>query len=120
MNMFGVQQCQNTVQHSMLVLGIPIPILNSDIAQRTAISDEDIVCHVMDYGVPRRNKPILLETNYKELRSGSIEINGVEIETSPLSSYKKALKIAEELKTWIDKGNFLLTNPVKLLASEGC
>jgi CBS domain-containing protein len=100
--------------------GIPIPILNSDIAQKTAISDEDIVCHVMDYGVARRSKPTLLETNYKELRSGSIEINGVEIETSPLSSYKKALNIAEELKSWIDHGEFLLTNPVNLLASEGC
>ena len=99
--------------------GIPIPILNSDIAQRTAISDEDIVCHVLDYGVAKRSKPTMLETNYKELRSGSIEINGVEIESSPLSSYKKALKIAEELKSWIDNGDFLLTNPVKLLASEG-
>ena len=99
--------------------GIPIPILNSDIAQRTAISDEDIVCHVLDYGVAKRNKPIILETNYKELRSGSIEINGVDIESSPLSSYKKALKIAEELKSWMDNGDFLLTNPVKLLASEG-
>ncbi len=99
--------------------GIPIPILNSDIAQRTAISDEDIVCHVIDYGVAKRSKPTMLETNYKELRSGSIEINGVEIESSPLSSYKKALKIAEELKSWIDNGDFLLTNPVKLLASEG-
>ena len=99
--------------------GIPIPILNSDIAQKTAISDEDIICHVLDYGVAKRSKPTMLETNYKELRSGSIEINGVEIETSPLSSYKKALKIAEELKSWIDKGDFLLTNPVKLLASTG-
>jgi uncharacterized protein (DUF39 family)/CBS domain-containing protein len=99
--------------------GIPIPILNSDIAQRTGISDEDITCNIMDYGVPRRNKPKVLETNYKELRSGSIEFNGTEIETSPLSSYKKALNIAEDLKSWIDKGNFLLTNPVKLLASEG-
>ncbi|MDD3985990.1 MAG: homocysteine biosynthesis protein, partial [Methanobacterium sp.] len=98
--------------------GIPIPILNSDIAQRTAISDEDIICHVLDYGVAKRSKPSLLETNYKELRSGSIEINGVEIESSPLSSYKKALKIAEELKAWIDNGDFFLTNPVKLLASK--
>ena len=69
--------------------------------------------------MPKRNKPIVVETNYKELRSGSIEINGVEIESSPLSSYKKALEIAEELKSWIDKGNFFLTNPVKLLASQG-
>jgi uncharacterized protein (DUF39 family)/predicted transcriptional regulator len=99
--------------------GIPIPILNSDIAQKTAISDEDIVCQIMDYGVPKRSKPVILETNYKELRSGSVEINGVEIETSPLSSYKKALEIAEELKSWIDNGDFLLSNPVKLLVSEG-
>ena len=91
--------------------GIPIPILNSDIAQRTAISDEDIVCHVMDYGVPRRSKPCLLETNYKELRSGSIEINGFEIETSPLSSYKKALKIAEELKIMDHQGRFYAYKP---------
>lgn len=100
-------------------VGVPIPILNSDIAQRTAISDEDITCHVTDYGVPRRSKPTVLETNYKELRSGSIEINGVEVETSPLSSYKKALKIAKELQSWIENGNFMLSTPVKLLASTG-
>ena len=100
-------------------VGVPIPILNSNIAQHTAISDEDITCHVADYGVPKRNKPTVLETNYKELRSGSIEINGVEIETSPLSSYKKALKIAKELQSWIENGNFMLSTPVKLLASTG-
>lgn len=100
-------------------VGIPIPVLNEDIAQRTAISDEDIVCHVMDYGVQKRSKPTIMETNYKELRSGSIEINGTEIETSPLSSYKTALNIAKELKQWIENGKFMLTKPVKLLASEG-
>lgn len=100
-------------------MGIPIPVLNEDIALRTAISDEDIVCNVMDYGVQKRSKPTVLETNYKELRSGSIEINGVEIETSALSSYKTALKIAKELKQWIENGKFQLTSPVKLLASEG-
>ncbi len=99
--------------------GIPIPILNSDIAQRTSITDEEITCHVMDYGVPRRNKPMVLETNYKELRSGSVEINGIEVKSSPLSSYKKSLEIASKLKDWIDKGEFMLTNPVKMLASEG-
>ncbi len=99
--------------------GIPIPILNSDIAQRTSISDEEIACHIMDYGVPRRSKPMVLETNYKELRSGSVEINGMEVKSSPLSSYKKALEIATKLKEWIDNGEFMLTNPVKMLASEG-
>ncbi len=100
-------------------VGVPIPILNSDIARRTAIADEEITCHVTDYGVARRSKPTILETNYKELRSGSIEINGVEVETSPLSSYKKSVKIAKELQSWIENGKFLLTSPVNLLAHEG-
>jgi uncharacterized protein (DUF39 family) len=99
--------------------GIPIPVLNEDIARRTAISDEDIVCQVVDYGVPRRSRPVIRETNYKELKTGKIEINGVEVNASPLSSYKKAEEIANELKSWITKGNFFLTEPVKKVPSEG-
>ncbi|NYB52219.1 MAG: homocysteine biosynthesis protein [Methanobacteriaceae archaeon] len=100
--------------------GIPIPILNEEIAQRTGISDADIYCNIYDYGVPRRNRPVIQETNYEELRTGKIEINGREVQTSPLSSFKKAIEIAEELKKWIDRGEFLLTNPVKSIPSSGC
>lgn len=99
--------------------GIPIPVLNEDIAAATGISDEEIVCRVIDYGVPRRSRPVIMETNYKELKSGKIEINGVEVPTSPLSSLKKAREIAEELKSWIDRGDFLLTEPLKPLPSRG-
>lgn len=99
--------------------GIPIPILNSEIALKTAISDEDIKCRIMDYGVPRRSRPVIKDTDYKELKSGIIELNGVEIPTSPLSSNKKALQVARELKNWIDKGEFLLTQPVQKLSSRG-
>lgn len=99
--------------------GIPIPILNEQIAERTAISDEDIICQVVDYGVPRRSRPVLKETNYKELKTGKIEINGVEVNASPLSSYKKAEEIANELKSWINKGNFFLTEPIMRIPSEG-
>ena len=100
-------------------IGVPIPILNEDIAKRTAVSDEDIVCKIYDYGVSRRNKPVLSETNYKELRSGKIEINGKEILTSSLSSYKKAKEIAIELKNRIENKEFLLTKPIKLLPNKG-
>lgn len=99
--------------------GIPIPILNEEIAQRTGISDHDISCNIYDYGVPRRSRPIIQETNYQELRTGKIEINGREVQTSPLSSFKTALKIAEELKVWIEKGEFFLTNPVKNIPNAG-
>lgn len=99
--------------------GIPIPILNQEIAQRTAISDEEIACQIVDYGVPRRNRPIVKKTNYHELKTGAIELNGVEVPTSPLSSQKKALEIALKLKDWIDKGEFYLTSPVEKLPSKG-
>ena len=99
--------------------GIPIPILNEEIALQTAISDDEIICNIMDYGVPRRSRPQVKETNYQELKSGIVDINGVEVATSPLSSQKKALEIAEELKRWIDKGKFLLTSPVQKLPSKG-
>jgi uncharacterized protein (DUF39 family)/predicted transcriptional regulator len=99
--------------------GIPIPILNEEIAKRTAISDEKITCRIYDYGVPRRSRPVIKETNYKELKTGKIEINGVEIKTSPLSSYKKAGEVANELKSWIDNGKFFLTEPVNRIPSKG-
>lgn len=99
--------------------GIPIPILNERIAKRTAISDEDITCRIFDYGIPRRSRPVLKETNYKELKTGKIEIKGIEIKTSPLSSYKKAEEVACELKEWISKGKFFLTEPVNHIPSKG-
>lgn len=98
--------------------GIPIPILNEKIAKRTAISDKDITCKIIDYGVPRRSRPVIKETNYRELKTGKIEINGVEVKTSPLSSYKKAEEVALELKDWINKANFFLSEPVNHIPSK--
>ncbi len=99
--------------------GVPIPVLNEEIALRTSISDEDIKCHIFDYGVPRRSRPVIKETNYKELKSGKIEINGMEVPTSPLSSHKRATLVAEQLKKWIEKGDFFLSSPVKMLPNQG-
>lgn len=99
-------------------VGVPIPILNENIAKRTAISDEDITCRIMDYGMARRNRPIIGETNYKELKSGKIEIGGMEVPTSPLSSHKKAEEIAEKLKTWIEERKFFVTKPIEKVPSE--
>ena len=99
-------------------IGIPIPILNEGIALRTAVSDEDIVTNVLDYGVARRERPVLRKVSYKELKSGSIEINGKEVRTAPLSSYFMARKVAEELKAWIEEGEFLIAQPVERLPGD--
>ncbi len=96
-------------------IGIPIPILDESLAKSTAITDRDIPTKILDYGVPRRDKPVVKETTYAELRSGFVELNGREVPVSPLSSFKMARTIAIEIKKWIDGGNFVLTAPVETL-----
>jgi len=96
-------------------IGIPIPVINEEIAKFCAISDDKIFTNVVDYGIQSRQRPIIKKVSYAELRSGKIEINNKEVPVSPLSSYKKAREIALELKNLIIKGKFLLTQPVALL-----
>ncbi|AIY89673.1 homocysteine biosynthesis protein [Geoglobus acetivorans] len=99
-------------------MGIPIPILDADMAKATAIRDEDIETVIIDFGVPRRDRPVIRKVTYAELRSGKVEINGEEVRVSPLSSYHMARKIAEELKLMIEKGEFLLSLPVERIPTK--
>jgi len=96
-------------------IGIPIPILNEGLAKKTAIRDEEIFTNVVDYGVPRRDRPKLRKVSYKELKSGAITIDGKRVRVSSLSSLKTARKIAATLKAWIENGSFYLTAPVECL-----
>ena len=94
-------------------LGIPIPMLNEEIAGYTGISDEDIVTQIIDYGndYPKGVSNSYGQVSYAELRSGSIKVNGREIPTVPLSSMVKAREIADILKKKISKGKFILGDP---------
>jgi uncharacterized protein (DUF39 family) len=96
-------------------LGIPIPILNEGLVQKTAIRDTDIFTDVIDYSVMRRDKPKLRKVSYAELKSGSISINDKRVRVSSLSSLKMAKKVAQTLKNWIDEGHFTLTAPIERL-----
>ncbi len=96
-------------------IGIPIPILNEGLAKKTAIRDEEIFTNVVDYGVPRRDRPKLGKVSYKELKSGAITIGDRRIRVSSISSLKTAKKIAATLKSWIENGAFYLTAPVERL-----
>lgn len=96
---------------SMFVgIGIPIPVLDEDLARRVSIRNEQIETTVVDYGNENR---ILGKTNYAALHSGEIEINGQKVRTAPVASLAKAREIATTLKSWIEKGNFRLTEPVR-------
>lgn len=98
-------------------LGVPIPILDEEMARFTGVRDRDIVTNVVDYAVdyPQMTGKILGEVNYEDLRNGSIQFNGRSIPATPLSSYPMALEIARELKRWIMEEGFTLGIPQKAL-----
>ncbi len=94
-------------------LGVPIPILNEEMASYAAISDDEIFTQIVDYGndYPNGISNSLGTVSYAELKSGSIELDGKKVLTVPLSSMVKAREIADILKEWIQKGEFFLGEP---------
>lgn len=102
----------------MVGIGVPIPILDAEMAKFTAIRDKDIGTKIIDFGVPRKDRPVIREVSYAELKSGLVEINGEIVRTSPLSSHYKAKEIADELKNRILKGKFYLSLPVERIPQK--
>ncbi len=97
--------------------GVPIPILNEEMARYTGVSDEELFTQIIDYGndYPRGESKSLGQVSYAELKSGTIKFNGQEVPTVPVSSRVRAVEIANILKEWIEKGEFLLTEGQEML-----
>ncbi len=95
-------------------IGIPVPVLDEDMAERLSIRNSQIETNIIDYGSGNFEK--LGQTDYETLFSGEMVLNGRKIRTAPLSSIKVAREIAGFLKTEITGGRFLLTEPVALFA----
>jgi uncharacterized protein (DUF39 family) len=95
-------------------IGVPIPVLSEEILRYAAVKEEDIFAAIVDYSeaYPQRRPDVLGEVSYGQLRTGTIVIDGKDVPTASLSSYAKAVEIAETLKDQIMKGDFLLTEPV--------
>jgi uncharacterized protein (DUF39 family) len=97
---------------SMFVgIGVPVPVLDEDMAARVMIRNDQITTRILDYGHP--DHPELGRVNYDKLVSGEIELQGKKIKTASLSSIYKAREIAEILKQWISGGIFLLSEPLE-------
>jgi uncharacterized protein (DUF39 family) len=94
-------------------LGVPLPVLDIDVVRATAVRDQDISVDILDYGIPSRSRPAMRKVTYAELRSGTVELNGEEVRTSSLSSFRRARKVALELKEWVEKGNLQLALPTR-------
>jgi len=93
-------------------IGIPIPILDEEMARRVSITNSQIETSVLDYGT--EGQPKLGQVTYEELQSGFIKVKGKKVRTAPVSSLSKARKIAAELKEWLQNGRFEITQPVQL------
>jgi uncharacterized protein (DUF39 family) len=98
-------------------IGVPIPVLSEEILQYTTVTDDDILAAVVDYSeaYPQAKPDVLGEVSYGQLKSGKITVQGKEVATASLSSYPRALEIANTLKDWLLQGKFLLTQPVETL-----
>jgi uncharacterized protein (DUF39 family) len=98
-------------------IGVPIPILSEEILQYTTITDDQIIGNIVDYSdaYPNRRNESLGEVTYAQLKSGKITVQGKKVPTASLSSYPRAVEIANTLKSWIKTGKFVVTQPVASL-----
>lgn len=104
---------------SFVGIGVPIPVLDEDIAATLALTDADIEATIFDYGVQRRSRPALGRVTYAQLRTGWIEVEGTKVPTGSISSLAKARQIAAELKRWVAEERFTLAPPLELLPQPG-
>jgi len=98
-----------------VAVGVPIPILDEEMVKFVSVSDADLKAPVVDYSAyypTGEGDPKLGEVSYAELKSGTIDINGVKVPTGGFSSYLKAIEVAEYLKHLIKNGEFFLTQSV--------
>ena len=92
-------------------IGIPIPVLDEEMAARVMVRNEQITTKILDYGDPAH--PELGRITYDRLMTGEIVLNGKKIRTTSLSSLYKAREIAGLLKQQVEEGSFMLTEPVE-------
>jgi uncharacterized protein (DUF39 family) len=89
-------------------------VLDEEIAAQTGVSDADLQAPVVDYATsyPERKPDVIQHVTYAELKTGTIDVNGKPLPATPLSSYPRAVEIADALKQWIEGGKFELSSPV--------
>jgi uncharacterized protein (DUF39 family) len=103
-----------------LGVGVPIPILNEEVLQRTCVRDRDILAPVVDYShdYPEKTGRVICHVNYEQLRRGEIEVEGKKVAVGSISSYYKALEIAHLLADEIRRGEFLVSRPIAPLPRD--
>lgn len=97
-------------------IGIPIPVLDEDIARCVSVNNLQIETIIRDYS--RAEKPEVGRVSYAELLSGSVKIRGKVAKTGAMTNLSRAREIAETLKAQIKAGEFLLSTMVQPLPQK--
>ena len=100
-----------------LGVGIPIPILNPQVLKHACVRDAEILAPVTDYShdYPEKTGQVICHVSYAQLRTGEIDVEGSALPVGSLSSYAKALEVANLLADEIRKGDFMLSRPYRSL-----
>ena len=93
-------------------VGIPIPVLDEEIADSLSITDDKIATTIVDFSIPRRTKPTFGQCTYSELRTSTVSINGKPTLAAPLSSMAWAIEICGLMKESILHKEFFLSEPI--------
>jgi uncharacterized protein (DUF39 family) len=114
MNARWVRGCyfKNYGSSLMLGVGVALPVLREEVVLHCAIQDQEIVAPVVDFSIPRRVRPTFGLVTYAQLKSGRITIEGKTVRVAPLASIFLSREIAQELKQWLQRGEFTLSEPV--------
>lgn len=96
--------------------GFAIPVLDPAIARALRIRDRDINVQIKDFARPER--PIVLESDYAQLRSGSVQLPQALARTACSSSLLKARQLCAELKTQVLGGSFPVRPFLEALPAE--
>ena len=102
----------------MLGVGVPIPVTSEKVIANCSVIDRNIVAPVIDFSIPRRVRPTFGLVSYEQLQKGHVTIDSQSVRVAPLASKYRSLKVAQELKEWIEAGEFTLTEPVAPLPSD--
>jgi uncharacterized protein (DUF39 family) len=120
MNPKWVRGCyfKNYGSSLMLGVGVALPVLSEAVVSCCAVQDKDIVAPVVDFSIPRRVRPTFGLVSYAQLKTGRITIDGKLVRVAPLASIFLSRQVALELKQWIERGEFTLTEPVAAIPMD--
>ncbi|MFP4456477.1 MAG: homocysteine biosynthesis protein [Clostridia bacterium] len=95
-------------------IAIPIPILDENLLAQVVMSNKEITTQIVDYSTnPKR---VIKEVTYEQLNKGFVNVNGKIVKTYNLSNTKVAKELEAELVKEMQKGNFLLQEPIELFS----